>query len=416
MRCSICNPRHLVGMAALAAVILMGSTNVFAQDCYCLQDVSLPQASCSFFGYEWYCEPEPMMEPEPTDDDANKAHLYWYYNYGPGATQEDECCEEKKEIAKKESEQSQLGITQSTQDRNSNTNTKFLRNIGIQNRTGLGTGGSGGPNLTTSTGTPGSVRIQGLAAGEVGSKFGVWFNPSYSWLESERTDSAYDGNSGLVIGGVDYILSQQAVVGLTLGWEKSDLDTTFNRGTFENDGFSIGPYVGFQFNDYLSVDALLIWSQLNNDVERNSTLGSLNGSYDSDRTMFGANLNYFRLVNQWNLTATLGYLYSDEKEDAYTESGDFENQVADGSVHVGQVRIGARAGYSLDRYEPYVSLTYVNDYTRTLDTGDKDEMEGILGVNYYASDRFTCGFEARNSFFRSDFTNTELMINLRYAF
>ena len=47
---------------------------------------------------------------------------------------------------------------------------------------------------------------------------------------------------------------------------------------------------------------------------------------------------------------------------------------------------------------------------------DRDELEGILGINFYSTDNWIFSFEASNSFFREDIENTRLMINFHLTF
>jgi len=401
------------------------------ENCYCVNHPDYTYSECISTGHEWFCYPVSSPVTETTSssstDAAHEAHLYWYYNYGPGATQEapaEVCCGE--DIKKHEAYVSRMGTTQAIQDRNRDTGLKFARNTSYQ-ATGAFTGGpeaihasvpgaSVDSSKTAAVRTPGSFRISGLAAGEGGAKMGLWFNPSYSWIESERPDSAYDGNAGLVMGGLDFLITPRFLIGVSLGYEKSDLDTTYNGGTFTSSGFSAGPYLAIQLADSLSLDAMFSWTKLDNDLERTTSLGNVSADYNSERLMAAVNLSWFQLVQNWNLSANVGAIYTDEDEDQYTETGDFTNEVGDGSVHLGEFRAGARVGYFIGSAEPYLSLAYLNDYSRSNDTGDEDEMEGILGVNYFVSSQVNCGMEVRNSFFRSDFTNTELMVNLRYAF
>jgi outer membrane autotransporter protein len=272
-------------------------------------------------------------------------------------------------------------------------------------------------SVSASANTPDSFPLlTGMAAGETVSAFGVWIAPAGSRLESDRTANNYDGSLVTLMAGLDYKPAANLVVGLTLGYDETDLDTDYNDGKFESKGFTIGPYVGYAFTDNLVLDATLTYSFLDNDVDRDRSTSRIAGSYDSGRWMFATNLNYYALYGNWNLTALAGYMYVSENQDAYTERGGDNFTVEEKTSYLGEWRIGGRAGYLLNNWEPYLSAAYLYDHTWNSNANDRDEIEGTLGVNYYPSDAFILSLEATHSFFRDDFSNSRLLLNLHYHF
>ena len=383
--------------------------------CSCLNHPTYNKESCLWHGYQWVCtELGPTEEELAAMEAAAEAEA-------AAAAAEARAAEEARQKAEAEAfdrqnQQSVEGAEELTTDLIRDAGVKVVRNIVSHVRTVTHPGPTALAPAVTSFDGRDTLQMTGLSAGGEASKFGVWFNPSYSWLDSDRSGSEYDGDAFLAMGGIDYEATPKVLIGLALGYEDSDLDTDYNGGTFESNGFTLAPYLAINLMDNLSFDAVAAFSWLDNDVTRTTNRGDLSGSYDSDRYMVSVNINYYRLVNNWNLSATAGYLYTNEDQDSYEESGDATNTVDDADVHLGEWRIGGRVGYFINAAEPYCSLAYLYDTSRSDSSGDRNEMEGILGLNYYPTDQFICSAEVRNSFFRSDFNSTEFMVNLRYAF
>ncbi len=257
----------------------------------------------------------------------------------------------------------------------------------------------------------------GIASGDAAPSLGLWLTPSVSWLDDDNFNSQYDGNLYLIMAGADYKVTDRLLLGVSTGYEDTDLDTQFNDGTYASQGLTLAPYVGFAIMDGLSIDAIFAYTFLNNDVERNRTIGDrVSGDYDSGRSMVSANLNYYALINNFSLSALAGYMYVSEDQDAYVQSGAFTNSVGQFTAYLGEWRLGGRAGYMLDNIEPYVSAAYLYNNTWNSNADDRDELETAVGFDFYPTDAFIGSLEASHGFFRDDVANTRVLLNLRYEF
>ncbi|MCP4709168.1 MAG: autotransporter outer membrane beta-barrel domain-containing protein, partial [Planctomycetes bacterium] len=105
----------------------------------------------------------------------------------------------------------------------------------------------------------------GLASGDAAPKLGLWLSPSVSWLDDDNIASRYDGNLYMIMAGADYKISDRLLIGVSTGYEDTDLDTQFNDGTFQSQGCTIAPYIGFVILDGLTADAIFAYTFLNND-------------------------------------------------------------------------------------------------------------------------------------------------------
>jgi outer membrane autotransporter protein len=275
---------------------------------------------------------------------------------------------------------------------------------------------------------PGSVRtaslpegFKGLSSGDGTNKHGLWFTGTWSDLDNDLSSTAYDGDAYLLMAGYDYAVADNFILGIAAGYDWVDIDTQFNNGNLESDGFTISPYGVILIGDSFSLDAMLAYSFLDYDVDRNN--GNVTGAYDAHRFMAGVNFSYYYIQDALNLTAKIGYVYSTEESDAFIESDG--TAVEDRDTDLGEFRIGGRVGYFFGNFEPYFSAYYLYDSTmeeiivannQEQPSNDEDEVEATLGFNYLATNNLSCGLEVSHGFFREDFSNTNVMFNLRYEF
>jgi uncharacterized protein with beta-barrel porin domain len=146
----------------------------------------------------------------------------------------------------------------------------------------------------------------GMAAGGGDGRLGVWVSGGWSQIEDDLTSTAYDGNlyNGLV--GADYQFNDRFLGGLALGYESANIDTTFNAGSIESDGFTIAPYAGYVLNRYLTVDVSGGYSFIDYDMDRTTGGTRVTGSTDSNRWFLGGNLNAYYAVNRVTLGGRVG--------------------------------------------------------------------------------------------------------------
>jgi len=161
---------------------------------------------------------------------------------------------------------------------------------------------------------------------------------------------------------------------------------------------------------------MLGYTYLDNYMDRNRSSERIKGSFDSNRFLISSNMNYYTIVQNWNLSAVLGYMYVNENEDAYKEQGSYNFDVERQNIYLGEWRFGGRAGYFINTFEPYISMAYLYDYAWDNGGNDRDELEGVLGCNYYPADNLILSLETTNSFFRDDIENTRLTFNLHFDF
>jgi len=264
----------------------------------------------------------------------------------------------------------------------------------------------------------------GMAAGGGDGRLGVWVSGGWSQIEDELSSTAYDGNIYNLLVGGDYQFNDRFLAGVALGYESGDIDTAFNTGNIESDGFTIAPYAGYVLNRYLTVDVSGGFTFADYDMVRNPAAGApVTGSTEGDRFFFGGNLNAYYAVNRVTLGGRIGYLYTKEEQDSFTESNG--TAISQNDISIGQFRVGGTVGYQLGKVEPYVTGTYVYDAQQekiTVAAGqaapanDRSGIDVGGGIRFSLSDRVTGGFEGTTHVGREDFESTSVSGNLRIKF
>ena len=266
---------------------------------------------------------------------------------------------------------------------------------------------------------------EGKSAGGGERRVGVWTNVAYSNIEDDLSSTAYDGNAYSLLVGADYRVSDRFLVGLAIGYENIDLDTTFNRGDIEADGFTVAPYAGYVINRYFTVDVSGGYTDSDTDMTRTSPASGspITGQMDSSRWFVGGNLNAHYRINRISLLGRAGLLYATENQDAFTESDTTFNPERD--IDLGQLRIGGQVAYNIGKVQPYLTGTYEYDFNREVvvvgagqatPANDRSGFEVGGGVRFALSDRVSGGIEGSTHVGRDDFSSTSVSGNVRIKF
>ncbi len=287
----------------------------------------------------------------------------------------------------------------------------------------------------------GESNLKGLAAGNHLQGWGFWGTANYLNYDGDNnlepnTATAvpkviYDADTKSILVGADRLFYDRLVLGIAAGYEDTDVFTFFNGGNTETDGFTIAPYAAYLINDTFSVDAAFGYSSLENDTDRLElgTGSTLVADFDSDRWFFSTNINASTTYNEWFLSGRVGYLYSHESQDGYTETGSTggagNRTVGERNVHISQLIVGGEAAYNFGRQEPYFGAAYVYDLSRGIgrsagglpggvspDFDDDDEIQLNAGLRWFA-DQFTAVLDLSHVVSRNNFDSYGVMFTIR---
>jgi outer membrane autotransporter protein len=283
--------------------------------------------------------------------------------------------------------------------------------------------------------------MTGISAGDNFGRWSVWASYSGSDFDADIPltnaldglgnpvpEAVYDGDTDSLLLGIDTLIGSQFIVGVALGYENTDITTEYNGGDNESDGFSITPYAAYLFNDIFSIDISAGYSSLEYDTDRidNTNGNTIKGDFDSDRWFVASNLNAIVNHGNWYFAGRVGYLYTEEDQDSYTETGGpTARSIDDRNIDLTQFVVGVDVSYNLGMFEPYAIISYLNDINRDegSDAGglpggvdasvdDDDEVQSGIGLRLY-DDGVSGTLEWTKVIGRDSFDSDTVMFTLR---
>lgn len=286
-----------------------------------------------------------------------------------------------------------------------------------------GIGFSGRPRVTDN-----QFKLEGttgLNAGDGSTiSYGVWGNYSYTDYENDLSSTAFDGSNHSFLGGIDFSFWGDSILGVAFGYDKGDIDTTFNGGNQDTDSFTIAPYFGALLTDSFSVDFNVGYSRVDYDQFRTvtGTTTQVTSSPHADRWFSAFNLNGMTFYDNWILGARVGWLYASSSIDSFTESNG--TLVAESRTKVTTASIGGDVAYSFENYEPFLNVSYQRDIsfrkisvtTGPQPTNDNDDILLSMGVRYFNKNGISGNIEYTKRFDRDNFDEDRVSLTVRADF
>lgn len=279
----------------------------------------------------------------------------------------------------------------------------------------------GGPRVTAN----GVMYQTGLSAGEGTAGYGIWASYSYSDFENDFAATLLDGHRHNILAGADISPMENLLFGVAFGYEFSDIDTDFNAGNQEIDGFTVAPYMGYVLTDTWSINASIGYSSVDSDQFRTDPFtGALITSSPSSDRFFGAlNLNGYTTWNDWIFSGRLGMLQARSDQESFDESDG--TAVGKFKTELGQWNASGEAAYSWGAFEPFMRATYEHDFslTRLTLTGtgpqpsqDDDNFLFGLGARYFGENGLSGNIEWYKRLGRQDFDEDTFSATIRWDF
>ncbi len=221
-------------------------------------------------------------------------------------------------------------------------------------------------------------RQLGVAAGSVPKGLGVWVQAGYTSMDGDDTGGEFDGDVINFLAGVDYKVRPNTVVGVAIGYEDLDIDTSFNNGTFEGQGYGVTPYIGVSLNDRWSIQALIGYTAVEYDTTSN--FGAVTSSFDADRLYGSATVaGSFKVTKKVHLAPKASVLYLTEDQDGFTDSA---GTVAAGTtIDLGRVSAGGTISYLAGKVTPFIRLLGEYDFV-------KEDAVALGNGNFSSDDKF----------------------------
>ena len=253
-------------------------------------------------------------------------------------------------------------------------------------------------------------KYNGLSAGSDITRWGLWANASGSYIANNSQANDFNGTSAVALTGLDYIIDRQWIFGLAAGYTHADLTLSPSSINREVDGAVVGPYAAFIVSPNWSVDALVNWTSLSNNIT--APLPFPAGSYHSNRVTAASNLNYFTTYDGFKLTGFGGYAYS--WEGGHT-SAILPSALAN-NVKYGAIRIGGEAAYPVGAWEPYIPLRFEYETTTPNDGSSRAALVVGAGLRYRWSDTLTGGLLFESTEFKTHVSDMLVSAHLRWSF
>jgi Autotransporter beta-domain len=259
---------------------------------------------------------------------------------------------------------------------------------------------------------------------------GLWAQGAYTRIKNSNSATIFDGNiiTGLV--GIDKkFVDDRLLVGLSAGYETMSLDTTFNNGNMDSNGFMVVPYASWKLDDIFSLSASGGGAWINYDMDRldPSNNAKFTGTTDAARYFGAVMLNADKKIENVRLGGSLGAAYTREKKDAFTETaGAVRANVAEQTTRLGQARLGGTVGYDFGLIEPYAGLSGQYDFSKTSlppvgagQTKPSDDDFGLVpsvGANFKFMPNFTGMIEGSMMLLRDNYKEHTGVARVRVEF
>ena len=167
--------------------------------------------------------------------------------------------------------------------------------------------------------------------GLLSDKWGIWFRGNFSFGEKDQnaTSPAFDADQWAFVGGLDYRVSNNAVLGAALSYGSSSVDFAADDGALDTDSFALSLYGSAYAAKNFYFDGILNISNSSYDADRNITyvdgsgLVSADAQGDTDGLTWSGGLSagYDFLLGGLTISPNLGFFYIDTTIDGFTESG-----------------------------------------------------------------------------------------------
>jgi outer membrane autotransporter protein len=181
----------------------------------------------------------------------------------------------------------------------------------------------------------GGASSDGSSADEPGGllsdKWGLWMRGNFSFGEKDQsaTSPAFDADQWAFVGGLDYRVSDKAVLGAALSYGSSSVEFKSDEGQLDTDSFALSLYGSAYAAKNFYFDGIVNYSNSSYDAFRNITyvdgigLVDVDASGDTDGSTLSAGLSmgYDFLAGGLTISPNVGFFYIDTTIDGFTETG-----------------------------------------------------------------------------------------------
>jgi len=270
----------------------------------------------------------------------------------------------------------------------------------------------------------GASGVDGRAVFATASPFTIWGHGSYTSVDNDyvsgTNDNRYDGDVWGYNVGLDYRFAESLTAGLSLGYNDTDLTTSFNNGSYQEKGWVVSPYAIYSPASGLTISGQAGFGMGDIDVTRDNNASS--GNTESDIWFAQINTSYMIRPAETlplSLTPSVAFIAARKTVDGYTES---DNTVIAGTTsNTRQIKPAIEAAYDFAPTRtlivtPFVETGLTYDFT---DEINNDKTAFNLGGGVRLSDAMTglnAALEGNYLAGRADYTEYTIGGTVTYGF
>jgi outer membrane autotransporter protein len=167
--------------------------------------------------------------------------------------------------------------------------------------------------------------------GLLSDKWGLWARGNFSFGEKDATAAspAFDADQWAFVGGLDYRLSDNTVLGGALSYGSSSVDFAGADGSLDTDSFAVSLYGSAYAAKNFYFDGIINVSNSSYDADRNISYvdgtglvtADAKGDTDGMTLSGGLSMGYDFLAGGLTISPNVGVFYIDTTIDSFTESG-----------------------------------------------------------------------------------------------
>jgi outer membrane autotransporter protein len=167
--------------------------------------------------------------------------------------------------------------------------------------------------------------------GLLSDKWGLWARGNFSFGEKDATAAspAFDADQWAFVGGLDYRLSANAVIGGALSYGSSSVDFAGADGSLDTDSFSLALYGSAYAAKNFYFDGIINVANSSYDANRNISYvdgtglvtADAKGDTDGMTLSGGLSMGYDFLLGGLTISPNVGVFYIDTTIDSFTETG-----------------------------------------------------------------------------------------------
>lgn len=194
------------------------------------------------------------------------------------------------------------------------------------------------------------------------SAYNIWIKGSWVNADEDRGNIDEEIDFYTVHVGADYRYSKDTLIGVMGQFDRTEAKSTALGSETEGDGWMIGPYLVTRLTDTLILDLHGSWGQSDNEV---NPLGTSWDDFDAERWQLAGNLTGSYDSGPWHISPSIGLVYFEETQEAYTDSNGF--RIGEQTFDLGSLNFGPTFTYRIERsngmvIRPLIGLKGIYDF------------------------------------------------------